>query len=163
MLSKQMEQALNDQLNAELHSGYLYLSMSACFTGRNLHGFAQWMKVQAQEELAHAMKFYAHILERGSSVSLQPVGAVPTDWKSPLAAFQDAYAHEQKVTALIDDLVNKAVAAKDHATNIFLQWFVTEQVEEEASASEIVQKLNLVGDNVGGLMIMDGKLGQRGK
>ena len=161
MLDEKIQTALNKQLNAELYSSYLYLSMSTYFQSVNLPGFANWMRVQAQEELVHAMKFYDFINERGSRVMLQPVEGPPTEWSSPLDAFENAYRHEQKVTGLINDLVNLAVKERDHATNIFLQWFVTEQVEEEASADEVVQKLKLMGDARGGLFMLDREMGQR--
>jgi ferritin len=161
MVKKKIEAALNKQCNAELYSSYLYLSMSAYFQSINLPGFANWMRVQTQEELVHAMKFYDFINERGGRVTLQKIDSPPTKWASPLNAFESAYKHEQKVTGLINDLVNLAVGEKDHATNIFLQWFVTEQVEEEASADEVVQKLKLVGKDSGGLFMLDGEMGQR--
>jgi ferritin len=161
MVNKKIEGALNQQVNAELYSSYLYLSMSAYFQSINLPGFANWMRVQAQEELVHAMKFYDFINERGARVMLQGVKAPPAAWSSPLDVFENTYKHEQKVTGLINDLVNLAVGERDHATNIFLQWFVTEQVEEEASADEVVQKLKLVGDDSGGLFMLDGEMGQR--
>jgi ferritin len=161
MLSEKMQKALNGQLNAELYSAYLYLSMSAYFESLNLAGFANWMKVQAQEETVHAMKFYAHINERAGRVKLGAVEGPALEWDSPLAAFEAAYAHEQKVTGLINDLVNIANGETDHATEIFLQWFVTEQVEEEASADAVVQQLKLVGDAPGGLFMLDRELGQR--
>src|SRR4030043_1427016 len=145
-----MQEALNKHINAELYSSYLYLSMSAYFQSINLAGFAHWMRVQAQEELAHALKFYDHVLERGGTVTLQPVEAPTSRWDSALTAFEDAYRHEQKVTGLINQLVDDAVQTRDHATNAFLQWFVSEQVEEEAPVDAIVQKLKLVGDAPGG-------------
>jgi ferritin len=156
-----MQEALNKHANAEFYSSYLYLSMSAYFQSLNLAGFAHWMRVQAGEELAHAMKFYDHVIERGGRVTLQAVEAPQFQWDSPLAVFEDAYRHEQKVTSLINQLVDEAVQTKDHATNTFLQWFVTEQVEEEASADAIVQKLKLVGDAPGGLFMIDHELAQR--
>jgi ferritin len=161
MVNKKIEGVLNQQVNAELYSSYLYLSMSAYFQSINLPGFANWMRVQAQEELVHAMKFYDFINERGGRVTLQKIDSPPTKWASPLDVFENTYKHEQKVTGLINDLVNLAVGEKDHATNIFLQWFVTEQVEEEASADEVVQKLKLVGKDSGGLFMLDGEMGQR--
>jgi ferritin len=161
MLDKKMETALSKQVNAELYSSYLYLSMSAYFRSINLPGFANWMRVQAQEELVHAMKFYDFINERGGRVNLQQIDGPPTEWSSPLDVFENTHKHEQKVTGLINDLVNLAAEARDHATNIFLQWFVTEQVEEEASADEAVQKLKLVGKHRGGLFMLDGEMGQR--
>jgi ferritin len=161
MLDEKMQTALKTQMNAELYSSYLYLSMSAYFQSISLPGFANWMRIQAQEELVHAMKFYDFINERGGRVMLQPVEGPPTEWSSPLDVFENTYKHEQKVTGLINDLVNLAVKEGDHATNIFLQWFVTEQVEEEASADEVVQKLKLMGDAKGGLFMLDREMGQR--
>ena len=148
-------------MNAELYSSYLYLSMSAYFQSISLPGFANWMRIQAEEELVHAMKFYDFINEHGGRVMLQPVEGPPTEWSLPLDVFENTYKHEQKVTGLINDLVNLAVQEGDHATNIFLQWFVTEQVEEEASADEVVQKLKLMGDAKGGLFMLDREMGQR--
>lgn len=161
MISENMQKALNGQMNRELYSSYLYLSMSAYFSSINLGGSANWMRVQAQEELIHTMKFYDYLNERGGRVILGDVEAPPSEWESPLAAFQYAYEHEQKVTGLINDLVNLAIEERDHATNSFLQWFVTEQVEEEASASDVVQKLKLAGDAGSGLFMIDQELGQR--
>ena len=161
MISKKVQDALNRQCNREMYSAYLYLSMSAYFQSLNLKGFANWMRVQTQEEMVHAMKFYDHINERNGRVTLQPVDGPPTEWASPLAVFEAAYKHEQNVTGLINDLVSLAVSEKDNATNIFLQWFVTEQVEEEASADEIVQQLKLIGDDANGLFMLDRELAQR--
>lgn len=161
MLSEKMGKALNGQLNAELYSSYLYLSMSAYFQSINLAGFANWMRVQAQEELVHSMKFYDYINERGGRVVLRPVEGPQSEWKSPLEAFEHVLKHEQKVTGLINDLVDLAVKERDHATNTFLQWFVTEQVEEESSANDVVQQLKLAGGDGGGLFMIDRELGQR--
>ena len=161
MIDGKMEEALNKHANAEFYSSYLYLSMSAFFQSLNLTGFAHWMRVQAREELAHAMKFYDHVIERGGRVTLQPVEAPPLRWDSPLAVFEESYRHEKEVTALINRLVDEAVQTRDHATNNFLQWFVSEQVEEEASVEAIVQNLKLVGDSVGGQFMIDRELAQR--
>ena len=161
MLGKKMQDALNGQINAELYSSYLYLSMAAYFESINLRGFAGWMRVQAQEETAHAMKFYAFVVERGGRVALKAIAAPPGEWSSPLAAFQAAHEHEQKVTAMIHKLVDLAEGQKDHATRSFLQWFVDEQVEEEANADEIVQKLTMIKDAPQGLLMLDSVLGQR--
>ncbi len=161
MLSEKMLKALNQQINAELYSSYLYLSMSAYFQSTNLGGFAKWMRVQTQEELTHAMKIYDYVNERGNRVVLKQVEEPPSEWSSPLAAFEDTYRHEQKVTGMINKLVNLAVEEGDHASSIFLQWFVSEQVEEEASADEIVQKLKLVGDDGGAIFMIDRELAQR--
>ena len=161
MIGDKMQEALNGQINAELYSAYLYLSMSAYFKSINLDGFANWMLVQTQEELVHAMKLYDHVNERDGRVLLGPVEGPPTEWESPLAAFEAAHKHEQMITGKINKLVDLAVEDKDHATNNFLQWFVSEQVEEEASANEVVQKLKLMKDAPGGLFMIDRELGQR--
>ena len=161
MIDQRMQEALNKQINAEIYSAYLYLSMSAHFQSVNLAGFANWMRVQWQEELAHALKFYDYVNERGGRVVLQPVEAPPSTWDSPLALFEHVHQHEQKVTGMINKLVDLAVEIRDHATNNVLQWFVAEQVEEEASADEVVQKLKLVGDDPSALFMIDRELAQR--
>ena len=161
MLNKEMEKALNAQVNAEMYSAYLYLSMSAYLQSKSLGGFASWMRVQAQEEMVHAMKLYDFINERGGRVILELIEAPPTEWDSPLATMEAVYEHEQKVTGLINELVELALEKHDHATNIFLQWFVSEQVEEEDSANDVVEKIKLMGDARGGLFMLDRELGQR--
>lgn len=161
MIGKKMEKAINEQINAELYSAYLYLSMVAYFESVNLTGCATWMRAQTQEEIVHAMKMYDFINERGGRVILKAIETPPSEWDSALAAFEAAYAHEQIVTGLINDLVNLAVAEKDHATNSFLQWFVTEQVEEETSADNVVQNLKMAQDAPGALFMLDRELGQR--
>jgi ferritin len=161
MISKKMQDALNKQVNAELYSAYLYLSMAAYFESSNLPGFANWMRIQTQEETAHAMKIYDYICERGGRVTLKAIEAPPADWKSPLAVFEAVLKHEQKVTGMINELVNLAIAGKDHAAQIFLQWFVSEQVEEEKSADEVLQKLKLTKSMPGALYMLDKELSQR--
>jgi ferritin len=161
MLNDKMQEALNKQLNAELYSSYLYLSMTAYFESTGLKGFANWMRVQAREELMHAMKIYDHVNERDGRVLLESIDTPPTDWDSPLAAFKDTYKHEQVVTGMINGLVDLAGLEKDHATYNFLQWFVSEQVEEEASSGDIVRKLELVKDDGRGLLMLDQELAQR--
>lgn len=161
MISDRIQEAFNKQIVAELYSSYLYLSMSAYFESINLKGFANWMRCQAQEELVHAMKFYTFVNERGGTVKLEAIAGPPTEWATPLAAFHDAYAHEQKVTGLINNLVDLAIAEKDHASNAFLQWFVTEQVEEEASADEVIKKILLAGEHGGGMFMLDRELAAR--
>jgi ferritin len=161
MISKKMEEALNGQINAELYSAYLYLSMEAYFGCENLPGFANWMRVQTQEELMHAMKIYDFVQERGGRVVLGAIEQPPAKWDSPLSVFEAVYKHEQKVTGLINDLVNLAVEEKDHATNSFLQWFVTEQVEEEDNASTVLSQLKLIKDSPQALFMMDKEMGQR--
>jgi len=161
MISKRIEQAFNDQINAETHSAYLYWSMVAYFESVNLSGFAAWMRVQAQEEMVHASKFFDVINERSGRVTLQAIEGPAGEWDSPLSAFEAAYAHEQYITGRINDLVALAREENDNAAEIFLQWFVTEQVEEEDSANKVVQQLKLIGDNAGGLFMLDRELGQR--
>jgi ferritin len=161
MLGKKIEEAFNEQINWELYSGYLYLSMSAYFLSINLNGFANWMRMQALEELTHAMKFFDFINERSGRVTLLEAKSPPQEWESPLAAFEDAYEHECFVSSRINDLVNLSLEEKDHASNNFLQWFVAEQVEEEASVDEVAQKLKIIGGDGGGLFMLDQELGQR--
>ncbi|MFH0824660.1 MAG: ferritin [Pseudomonadota bacterium] len=161
MIGQRIQDAFNKQINAEIYSSYLYLSMSAYFESISLRGFANWMRCQAQEELVHAMKFYGFLFERGGRVALMDIEGPRTSWNSPLDAFEDTLAHEQKVTALIDELVNLAIAEKDHASNAFLQWFVTEQVEEESSADEVIHKLRLGGEGGSALFMIDAELASR--
>ena len=161
MITEKMEKALGGQLNAELYSAYLYMSMTAYFKAVNLDGFANWMLCQAQEELSHSMKFYDFIISRGGRVELTQVDAPPAEWGSPLAVFEATLEHEQKVTGLINDLVELALAERDHASNIFLQWFVSEQVEEEENVSGVLEQLKLMGEAKGGLFMMDRELVKR--
>jgi ferritin len=156
-----MEKALNEQINAEMYSAYLYLSMESYFMSLNLNGFANWMRVQVQEELTHAMKIYDFVNERSGKVVLKSIAAPQAEWKSPLAVFEVTYKHEQKVTGLINELVNLAVKEKDHATNVFLQWFVSEQVEEESAAQKITQQLKMLEKTPAGILMLDHELGQR--
>jgi ferritin len=161
MLNEKIQDAFNKQLNAELFSSYLYVSMAAYCESQNLKGMAHWMRLQAQEENMHAMKFFDFINERGGKVVLTQIDAPKVEWSSPLEVFEDTCEHERKVTALIHNLVDLALSEKDHAAYAFLQWFVTEQVEEEASAQEIAGKLKLVGDRAGMLFMLDRELAQR--
>jgi ferritin len=163
MLTNKMLSALNAQVQAEMHSSYLYLSIAAYFESMNLRGFAKWMRLQADEEREHAMKFYDFILECGGKVDLAAIAAPQSEWNSALAAFTDVLKHEKKVTSLIHDLYRLSVKEDDLATGVFLQWFIKEQVEEEANASEIVAKLKMNRDSVGGLLVIDHHLGKRGK
>jgi len=160
-MNEKIRNALNGQINAELYSSYLYLSMASYFKRLSLDGFTRWMEVQALEELTHAMKFFDFVNERGGKVDLKAIEGPQTSWDSPLSAFEAVYKHEVKVTGLIYDLVNIATKEKDHATSNFLQWFITEQVEEETSADSIVQKLKLIGSEGGGLYMLDQELAQR--
>lgn len=161
MLKPEMEKALNEQINAEMYSAYLYLSMATYFDSVNLPGFANWMRVQVQEETAHAYKFVHFVSERGGRVKLTPIEGPATDWETPLALFEQVYEHEGHVTDLINKLVDLARKLSDHASDNFLQWFVAEQVEEEASADEVVQQLKLIKGEGHGLFMMDRELGQR--
>ncbi|MBM4088498.1 MAG: ferritin [Planctomycetes bacterium] len=161
MLNDKVQDAFNKHLNAELYSAYLYLSMSAYFQSESLAGMANWMRVQAQEEMVHVMKFFDFINERDGRVLLTEIGSPQTTWKSPLQAFEDALAHERTISARINALVDLSLAERDHASNSFLQWFVTEQVEEEATAKAIVDKLKLTGDHPVARYMVDEELGQR--
>ncbi|MDD5459936.1 MAG: ferritin [Phycisphaerae bacterium] len=161
MISKSMEKALNEQINAEMYSAYLYLSMESYFRSLDLAGFANWMRIQVQEEMVHAMKIYDFVDARGGRIILKSIAAPQAEWKTPLAVFEATYKHEQKVTGLIHGLVSLAIKEKDHATGSFLQWFVNEQVEEESSADKIVKQMKMMGNAPGGMFMLDRELGQR--
>lgn len=161
MLSDTMHQAMNEQINKELYSAYLYQSMMAHFDALGLQGFANWMRVQSMEETLHAYKFYAYIIERGGKVTLTAIDGPETDWPTPLAAFEQVLSHEQYVTSLINNLMDIALETRDHASSSFLQWYVDEQVEEEGNAEQIVSKLKLIGDNAQALLMIDQELGAR--
>ena len=161
MVSENMEKAINEQLNAEMYSGYLYLSMAAYFEDQDYPGFAQWMRVQAQEELDHAMKFYDYLNTRGARVTLTAIEAPQTEWDSIEAVFKHVLEHEQMVTSLINNLVDIAIEEKDHATNQFLQWYVEEQVEEEESAMEVLGKIKRAGGAANILYMLDSELRSR--
>lgn len=160
-MDEKMVEALNSQLNAELYSSYLYLSMGTYFEWEDMSGFANWMRVQAQEELAHAMKIYDYIIQRGDRVTLTKIESPPTEWESPVAVFEHVYSHEQNVTALINQLVNLSISLQDHATNNFLQWFVAEQVEEEESSSGVLKKVKMAKGSMSALLMLDNELAQR--
>jgi ferritin len=161
MIHKKITDAFNGQINAETYSAYLYWSMAAWFESINLAGFANWMKVQAQEEMTHAIKFYDYILARGGKVVLKQIETPPAEWKSPLDVFEASYKHEQKVTGLINNLANLATKENDHAAQVFLQWFITEQIEEEKNAFEIIQKLKLADGAAGAMFMLDKDLAAR--
>ena len=161
MMTDKIEKALNEQMNAEMYSAYLYLSMASYFESQGLDGCANWMKAQTQEELIHAMKFYNFIVERGGRAIMSEIKAPPNEWDSPLKVFEHALEHEQLVTSLINKLMDLAIEEKDHATQIFLQWFVSEQVEEEASAGAVVEKMRLAGETSGGIFMVDRELASR--
>ena len=161
MISKKIQKALNEQLNAEFYSSYFYLSMSAYFESKDLQGFAQWFRLQADEEYAHAMKIFDYVYQIGGEVKLMKIDGPKTNWDSFLEVFQDTFEHEQKVTKSINDLLELSYAEKDHATVNFLQWFVSEQVEEEATAMQNVKKMEMIGDDKAGLFMIDKELGGR--
>lgn len=161
MIGKKMQDALNEQIKHELESAYLYLSVAAYFHSGGLDGMAHWMRLQAQEEVGHAMKFFDHIKERDGNIELLALAKPKTEWPSPLAAFQDAYQHEQFVTSTINALVELAAKEPDYAVRPLLQWFVEEQIEEEASTSSVVQTLERIGDSGNGLVMLDRELGKR--
>ncbi len=161
MLSAKMEEALNAQINAEGFSAYLYLSMSAYAESLNMSGFANWFRIQSQEEQFHMMKIFDYVAERGGRVRLEKIETPQVEWDSLLKAFEDTLEHEKYISDRINKLVDLAIQESDHATNAFLQWFVTEQVEEESTADGILQKLRLMKDAPGALFMMDQELGRR--
>jgi ferritin len=161
MFSKKLQDAMNEQIKNELYSGYLYLAMSAHFEASNLPGFASWMRLQAAEEQEHALKFFDFINERGGRVELQAIDQPPVDFEGPLAVFQTTLEHEKKVTSLINGLYELALAEKDYPAQVMLQWFIDEQVEEEANATQIVETLKMVGEKGQALVMLDRQLGER--
>ena len=161
MLDGKIEQGINDQINAELYSAYLYYSMANYFDSISLPGASHWMRNQVIEELSHVQKFVNYVSERRGTVKLEAIEAPQAEWDSPLAAFEAAYEHEVHISGCINKLLDAALEVSDHATANFLQWFVAEQVEEEASADAIVQQLKLVGENKGGLFMIDKELAGR--
>jgi len=161
MSSKKMVDALNKQINEELFSSYLYLSMAAYFEAKNLKGFSNWMMVQQKEEMDHAMKFYNYINSVGGKVKLHALAEPPSEWNSPLHAFEETLKHEQHITKCINYLVDLAEQEKDRATFNVLQWYVDEQIEEEENDNDIINKLKLVGENGNGMFMLDKELAQR--
>jgi ferritin len=162
VLSKKLEAAISEQINKELYSAYLYLSMAAYLDANNLPGSAHWMRAQFREEQEHAMKFYRYVYERGGQVTLKPIDGPPTEFGSLLSVFEQVLEHEQKVTGLINDLYALALAENDYASQIFFQWFVSEQVEEEDNATQIIETLKMVGEKGQALFLLDRQLAQRG-
>jgi len=160
-LSKTMENAINKQIQAEYYSSYMYLAMAAYCDSVNMPGYAHWMREQAEEELEHALKFYHYIVERGGRVVLEAIEQPPVEYDSLLAVAEATYAHEQKVTSLIHSLYEVSVAEKDYASQVFLQWYIKEQVEEEDNARTIVDQFKVVGDHPNGLFMLDRQLGAR--
>jgi ferritin len=161
MLKKSIEEALNKQLNAELYSAYLYLAMSAYCETIPMKGFAKWLRIQSEEEKAHGMKFFDYITEAGGTVKLAPIDAPKAEWKSVGEVFEQVYEHEKKVTGMINSIMDLAVKEKDYATQNFLGWFVKEQVEEEANASEILAQIRMLKDVAGHMFWLDHELGKR--
>lgn len=161
MLTKKIEEALNKQLNAELYSAYLYLSMSAYFRHQNLNGFAHWMRIQTMEESTHAMKIYDYILERGGKIHLTKVDAVDAKWNNIIEVFEESLAHERMITKNFNNLVDIGMKEKDNATLNMLQWFVNEQVEEEANTDEILQQLKMIKGEGQGVLLIDRELKTR--
>ncbi len=161
MMSQSMQDAFNEQMKHEFYSSYLYLSMSAFCEGANLPGLAQWMRLQAREEVVHAMKIFDHLLDRGGQVRLQPVGGPPAEFTTARDVFEQAYRHEQQVTASINQVYGRAVDERDFASTVFLDWFVQEQVEEEKTSGLLAEQLRMVGEDRPGLLMLDRELGQR--
>ncbi|HYN88921.1 MAG TPA: ferritin [Ardenticatenaceae bacterium] len=161
MLSNQMQAAMNEQIKNEFYSAYAYLAMSAYFEACSLPGFAHWMRLQAQEEVEHAMKFFDFLHDRGARETLQAIEQPPTEFETSLEVFERALAHEQKVTRMINDLYALATKDEDFATQAFLNWFVTEQVEEEKNATSVVDTLKMIGDRGEALFLLDRELAQR--
>ena len=161
MLSKTLEEALNEQVNSEYYSSFLYLSMSSYFETMNLLGMAKWMRMQYEEEIMHAIKIFDMIVDMEGTVKLKPVDGPPTDFKSPLDVFKKSLAHERKVTGMINDIYSLARKENDYAVQSALQWFIDEQVEEEKSALEIVRQLEMIGDETTPLLMLDSKVGSR--
>ncbi len=161
MISKTMEKALNEQINKELFSAYYYYSMAAYLESENFKGMANFMKAQAFEEMGHVVKIFDYVNEQGGRVILQAIEKPKSDYDSPQHVFELAFEHEKYVTSLINDLVKLALTENDFATKAFLDWFITEQVEEEANMDSIVKKFNIVGTNGHGLLMLDDQLGQR--
>ena len=160
-LSSKLEKALNNQINLELSSAYAYLGMAAYFDQTAFTGFGKWMQLQSKEELGHADRFFKYVVERGGKVTLQAIAAAKCEYKSALEAFKASLGHEQRVSAAICGIYELASAEKDYATLSFLKWFLDEQVEEEKSVSEIIAKLELVGDNRNGLFQIDKQAAKR--
>jgi ferritin len=160
-MENKLAQGINSQMNFEIYSSYIYFAMSSYLKGIGLNGAANWMQVQAQEELVHVGDFYGFLHDRGEAPELSAVNKPPVKWASPLAAFENAFKHEQVVSARINDLVDEALKCRDHAANAFLQKYVNEQIEEEANVNDVVQQLKLIEGAPQGLFMLDRELGQR--
>jgi len=160
-MEKKLQDALNEQIKNELYSAYMYLSMAAYFDSVNLEGFAHWMKVQAKEEYGHAMRLYEHVIDRGAKVILRTIEQPPVGFNSALDVFEKTLRHEGKVTKMIEALYALAGRLNDNAASIMLQWFISEQVEEEKTAASIVETLKMIKDKPQGILMLDSKLGKR--
>jgi len=161
MINKTVQDAINEQIKNELYSAYLYLSMAAYFESITLPGFTNWMKVQASEEQGHAMKFFEYVFERGGRVQLKAIDQPPSEWKSPLEAFEQVLEHEQKVTGMIHGLYALALKENDYASQVMLQWFITEQVGEEKNAAAIIEQLKMINAHETAVLMLDHDLGKR--
>jgi ferritin len=159
--STKLQKAMNDQIRKEFESAYIYLSMAAWMEDQNYPGFAAWLRQQAREEATHAMKIFDHLIDRGCRVKLQALAGPPVEFTSPLAVFEQTKKHEQSVTKSINELYGLASTDRDYASQVFLEWFITEQVEEEKSSSQVLESLRRVGDNQAALVMLDRELGQR--
>ncbi|MGQ0703055.1 MAG: ferritin [Gemmatimonadales bacterium] len=160
-LSTKIQSGMNEQMRREFSAYYLYLSMAAWFAQRNFDGFSRWMRAQAQEEASHAMKFFDYVIDRNGEIALDTIDKPKADWKSVLAVFEAAKAHEAKVSQGINKLYELALAEKDYASQAMVQWFITEQVEEEKTSTQIVEVLRIIGDSASGLLLYDRELGAR--
>jgi len=161
MPSQGLQKAMNDQIRKEFESAYIYLSMAAWMEDQNLPGFAAWLRQQAREETTHAMKIFDHLIDRSCRVQLQPLGGPPTEFTSPLEVFQQVKKHEEAVTKSINDLYGVAVGDRDYASQVFLEWFITEQVEEEKNSTQVLESVRRVGSDQAALVMLDRELGQR--
>jgi ferritin len=163
MINKNMQDAINEQINKEMYSSYLYLSMAAYFESTGLPGAAKWMRVQSEEETEHAMKFFEHLIDRGGKVELKPIAAPEIEWAGPMAAFEAVLQHEQFVTKSINDLYEVALKEKDYPAQVLLQWYINEQVEEEKNAAAVIDNMNRIEAHETAVLQLDHQLGKRGK
>ncbi len=160
-MDKKMLEVLNNQINKEMYSAYLYLSMSAYFSSKNLPGFANYMRVQSQEEMSHGLKIFDYLLDRGERAVLTEIGAVKTNWDSVIDVFEDTYTHEKFITKSINEVLEVAHEVKDYATINMLQWYINEQVEEEANVSSILEQLKMIEGKGTGLFLLDREMQNR--
>ena len=160
-MNPKIEKVLNEQINLELYSSYIYMSMASYLKSLNLNGFEHWMIIQVQEELAHALKIYTYVTERGGSVVFEPIAKPPQTWESPVEVFKNSYEHEELVTSKIHEIVNLALSEKDHTTNAYMQWFLNEQVEEEARVLDIYKQLKFANNSPQVLLMLDREFAQR--